>query len=120
MKRTLPIAAALALTAGLGYAQFKVPQQQQPAPAAPPAPAGSLKSPQAIQQAQQTLDKVRRISRDEAIKLAKANKAIYVDVRSKEQYDLGHIKGAVSIPGSQLITRLRELPPGKMIVTYCA
>lgn len=119
MKRTLSFVAAVALTAGLANAQFKVPPQQQQ-PAAPPAPAGAIKSPQAIQQAQQSIDKVRRISRAEAIKLAKANKAVYVDVRSKEQYDLGHIKGAVSIPGSQLVTRLRELPPGKMIITYCA
>src|SRR6185369_162552 len=31
-----------------------------------------------------------------------------------------HIKGAISIPRSQLIHRLREIPPGKLIVTYCA
>lgn len=118
MNRAVALAVALALMAGLANAQFKVPQQQQPAP--PPPPAGALKSPQAIQQAQQSLDKVRRVTRDEALKLSRANKAVYVDVRSKEQYDLGHIRGAVSIPGSQLVTRLRELPPGKMIITYCA
>ncbi len=120
MNRAVALAVAVALTARLANAQFKVPPQQQQPAAPPPAPAGALKSPQAIQQAQQSIDKVRRITRDEAIKLAKANKAVYVDVRSKEQYDLGHIKGAVSIPGSQLVTRLRELPPGKMIITYCA
>ncbi|MGZ8867230.1 MAG: rhodanese-like domain-containing protein [Thermoanaerobaculia bacterium] len=61
-----------------------------------------------------------RISRAEAIKLIRENKAIYVDVRSKESYDRGHIKGAVSIPNSQMMSRVRELPPGKMVITYCA
>ncbi len=62
----------------------------------------------------------RRIKRDEAIRLVKADKAVYVDVRSKQSYDAGHIKGALSIPGSQLAQRVRELPPGKTIITYCA
>lgn len=62
----------------------------------------------------------RRISREEAMKLVKADKAVFVDVRSKQSYDAGHIKGALSIPGSQLATRLKELPYGKMVITYCA
>ena len=62
----------------------------------------------------------RRINRDEALKLYKANKAVFVDVRSKETFDTGHIKGAVSIPGSQVAARYKELPQGKMVITYCA
>lgn len=62
----------------------------------------------------------RRIKREEAIRLVRDGKAIYVDVRSKDSYDKGHIKGAVSIPISQLMTRIRELPPGKTVITYCA
>jgi len=45
---------------------------------------------------------------------------VFVDVRSNEQYQLGHIRGAISIPGSQLVTRMRELPPQKLIIAYCA
>ena len=67
-----------------------------------------------------SLESARRITRDEAIKLVNAGKAVYVDVRSKESYDVAHIKGALSIPGSQLIARIREIPVGKTIVTYCA
>lgn len=67
-----------------------------------------------------SLDSARRISRDEAIKMVKEGKAVYVDVRSKDQYDIGHIKGALSIPLSELMTRLKECPPGKFIITYCA
>ncbi len=70
--------------------------------------------------AEQSLEKAKRIPRDEAIKLVKEGKAIFVDVRSKDSYDAGHIKGAVSIPESQIVERLKELPPHKMIITYCA
>ena len=62
----------------------------------------------------------RRIKRDEALKLVNAGKAVFVDVRSKQSYDAGHIKGALSIPGSQIKSRFRELPAGKTIITYCA
>jgi predicted sulfurtransferase len=62
----------------------------------------------------------RRISRDAAQKMVREGKAIYVDVRSAEQYAIGHIKGALSIPESQIITRFREIPPRMMIITYCA
>jgi rhodanese-related sulfurtransferase len=61
-----------------------------------------------------------RITREEAIKLIRENKAVYVDVRSKMSYDKGHIKGAISVPNSQLMSRIRELPAGKMVITYCA
>ncbi len=64
--------------------------------------------------------KAKRIDRDEAIKLVKEGKAVFVDVRPKESYEWGHIKGAMSIPEGELMTRLKEIPPGRMIITYCA
>jgi 3-mercaptopyruvate sulfurtransferase SseA len=72
------------------------------------------------QKPDKNLEAARRISRDEAAKLVKEKKAVFVDVRSKESYDAGHIKGAVSIPESELTARLRELPPKTMLITYCA
>lgn len=68
----------------------------------------------------ESLDSARRIPRDEAIKLVKDKKAIWVDVRGKEQYDLGHIPGSISIPLGELTNHLKELPSNKMIITYCA
>ena len=62
----------------------------------------------------------KRISFADAAKLVKTGKAVYVDVRSKETYDFGHIPGAISIPGSQLLNRIVEIPPGKTVITYCA
>ena len=66
------------------------------------------------------LESARRITREEAIKLVKEKKAVYVDVRPKESYDQAHITGAISIPLGDVIARVRELPQGKLIITYCA
>ena len=96
--------------AGLASAQMKVPQTPAQGPVTmTPVPTSNA-----------SLDSARRITRDEAIKMVKEGKAVYVDVRPKEQYDIGHIKGALSIPLGDLMTRLKECPPGKFIITYCA
>lgn len=71
-------------------------------------------------QAENSIESARRISRDEMSKLVKDGKAVILDVRNKDSYDKAHIKGAVSMPENQLISRLREIPPGKTIITYCA
>jgi rhodanese-related sulfurtransferase len=65
-------------------------------------------------------ENARRIPRDAAIRMVDQGKAVFIDIRSFETYSKGHIKGALSIPRSQLIHRLREVPPGKLIITYCA
>lgn len=61
-----------------------------------------------------------RISIADAKKLYASGQATFIDVRSNEQYVLGHIKGALSIPGSQLVRRFNEVTPGKTVITYCA
>jgi 3-mercaptopyruvate sulfurtransferase SseA len=113
--RTLAAVTTAALFAtGLASAQMKVPQP------APPAPPVQIAPPVPQEQPLPPLESARRIERDEAIKLVKEKKAVFVDVRGKESYDAGHIAGAISIPGTDLISRLKELPPGRMIITYCA
>ena len=45
---------------------------------------------------------------------------VIVDVRSKGDFDEGHISGAVSIPWQQeMEARYTELPRDKEIITYC-
>lgn len=44
---------------------------------------------------------------------------VFVDVRSKPEYDSGHIKGAVLIPISELEERIGELQKDKPILVYC-
>jgi rhodanese-related sulfurtransferase len=42
-----------------------------------------------------------------------------LDVRPTEEYESGHIPGALSVPLADLKRRLRDLPPGGEIVAYC-
>ncbi len=64
---------------------------------------------------------VPRISPEELKeKLDAGAEVVIIDVRSKEEFDQGHIPGAISIPYEEIETRYRELPRDKEIVTYCA
>jgi 3-mercaptopyruvate sulfurtransferase SseA len=118
MRRITAAAAIAALFAIGASAQMKVTQAPQAK-----AQVGTTNSAVQIspmQAGEASLDSARRITREEAIKLVKANKAVYVDVRPREQYDQGHIKGAISIPESEIVTGIRKIAPGKLIITYCA
>lgn len=42
-----------------------------------------------------------------------------IDVRSSDQYDEGHIPGALNIPLVDLPKMLSKIPKDKTIVTYC-
>jgi rhodanese-related sulfurtransferase len=44
---------------------------------------------------------------------------VLVDVRSTEEFEADHIKGAVNIPVSELAARVSELPSDAAIVTVC-
>lgn len=63
---------------------------------------------------------VRLLAVGELRDLLEKGEAILVDVRTETQYREGHIKGALLLPREQLAARLRELPEGKLIVSYCA
>jgi rhodanese-related sulfurtransferase len=59
------------------------------------------------------------VSRDELLKRLRRNDVVLVDVRPAEEFDAGHIDGAVSIPLDELDERLAELPAESEIVAYC-
>jgi len=111
MRKTMTLLAVCAF-AGIAGAQMKV----KPSPGGTSAPL-TVAGPSAAEVA---IEKVRRISDVDAMRFYKSGQAIFVDVRSNAQFALGHIKGALSIPGSQLVSRMKELPPGKLIIAYCA
>jgi rhodanese-related sulfurtransferase len=107
MRKTTALSIVLALTLSgvVAHAQMKTAVPQ--------------KSP-LVSSARQTTATVQLISQADAYKLFRENKAVFIDVRSNTQFSLGHIKGSVSIPGSQIVTRFSEITPGKVVITYCA
>ena len=49
------------------------------------------------------------------------NGAILIDVRSKQEFNFGHIHGAINIPVEQLGNKLNKIKnKNKAIITYCA
>lgn len=46
--------------------------------------------------------------------------AMIIDSRTKEEYDFGHIEGAINIPVDEIRSRLNEMPRDKKIIVYCA
>lgn len=62
---------------------------------------------------------VAAISRDELLKRLRHSDVVLIDVRPAEEFDAGHIDGAVSIPLDELDERLAELPADSEIVAYC-
>ena len=77
-------------------------------------------SASAVTSLAQASDDARRITPDEVRDLLKQNKAALVDVRSEVAYKASHIRGALSIPFSEIGERAKELPRDKMIVAYCS
>ena len=61
---------------------------------------------------------------DRARKLYDSGKYIFVDARSPEDYEEGHIKGAVSLPVGQFDEKIAAFeerhPPQASIITYCS
>ncbi|MEV7770841.1 ArsR family transcriptional regulator [Kitasatospora sp. NPDC086791] len=45
--------------------------------------------------------------------------ALVVDVRPSDDYAMGHVPGAVSLPYGQLLSRIDELPADADIIAYC-
>ena len=59
------------------------------------------------------------VTRDELADLVEAGEVTVVDVRPREEYDAGHIPGALSIPLAELLERAGELAGVPAVVTCC-
>ncbi|MDQ3766139.1 MAG: rhodanese-like domain-containing protein, partial [Actinomycetota bacterium] len=64
-------------------------------------------------------DGLEAVTREELKKRLRNKDVFVLDVRPPEEFDAGHIPGALSIPVAELKRRLRELPKDKEIVAYC-
>jgi len=66
---------------------------------------------------------VNNVSGEEAVKLISENKdLIILDVRTKGEYQSGHIKGSILMPVGDIASRITELEKfrGKPILVHCA
>jgi rhodanese-related sulfurtransferase len=59
-------------------------------------------------------------NQEELVKEAVKNKALLVDVRTKEEYNAGHVAGSINIPVNKLIDNLDKLKGHETIVLFCA
>jgi rhodanese-related sulfurtransferase len=60
---------------------------------------------------------------DEAVKIFQRGDALFIDARHEDEFNEGHIKGAISLPLSKLEAHpdlVRGLPEDTLIVTYCS
>lgn len=64
-------------------------------------------------------DAMEPISRAELVKRARDGTVTVIDVRSEDEFALGHVPGALWVPLEALESRLAELDPAKPVVAYC-
>jgi rhodanese-related sulfurtransferase len=64
-------------------------------------------------------DELEPVTFKELRQLMREGDVTVVDVRPGEEYDAGHIPGALSIPVDELKRRLREIPKSKEVIAYC-
>ena len=60
-----------------------------------------------------------KIKTPEMLALVEEGKAIFVDVRFREEFEVWHMNFARNIPLNELPNRLHELPKDKLIITAC-
>jgi rhodanese-related sulfurtransferase len=64
-------------------------------------------------------DNLEPVPAQELLKRAKTGMVTVLDVRPREEFAAGHIRGAINVPLPELTKRLAEIPRDKEIVAYC-
>lgn len=65
-------------------------------------------------------DDIQEVTKEELWKrIQRKDKFVLLDVRPHEEYEAGHLPGALSIPLDELKKRMKELPTSKEVVAYC-
>ncbi len=59
------------------------------------------------------------VDRDELVERVTSGEVTVLDVRPPEEYQAGHIPGALSVPLDELDRRMAELPRDREVVAYC-
>ncbi len=60
-----------------------------------------------------------QVGGDELLQRVRRGEVTVIDVRPAQEYNAGHIPGAISLPVDELKARLKELPKKREIVAYC-
>jgi rhodanese-related sulfurtransferase len=66
-----------------------------------------------------TTEDLDAVSGEELLGRVRRGEVVLLDVRPSEEYDAGHLPGAVSIPHGELKRRLAEIPKNRRVVAYC-
>jgi rhodanese-related sulfurtransferase len=64
-------------------------------------------------------DALEPVTRDQLLTLVEHGDVVVLDVRPRDEYDQGHIPGAVSVPLAELEARLRTLRKWIEVIAYC-
>jgi rhodanese-related sulfurtransferase/DNA-binding transcriptional ArsR family regulator len=64
-------------------------------------------------------DTLEPISRNELRERSKNGLVTVLDVRPTEEYEFGHIPGAISIPLADIEKCIKDLPAGQEVIAYC-
>jgi 3-mercaptopyruvate sulfurtransferase SseA len=75
--------------------------------------------PDASMPTESVYPEIPRVSLKDAKAAYDAKTAVFVDARTGDSYNTGHIPGALSIPADQIAQHLAELNKNDWIITYC-
>jgi ArsR family transcriptional regulator len=64
-------------------------------------------------------DALEAVSREDLIARMQDGLVTILDVRPSDEFNAGHLPGALNIPLSELTDRLNELPDAREVVAYC-
>ena len=64
-------------------------------------------------------DRLEPVSRKELLRRSKDNLVTVLDVRPSEEYEVGHIPGALNVPLDEIKKQLARLPKEQEIIAYC-
>ncbi|THF75328.1 ArsR/SmtB family transcription factor [Cohnella fermenti] len=65
------------------------------------------------------LDGIQTLTMDEVMTKVNNESILLLDVRPREEYDAGHIVGAISVPMEELDSFMRDRPDVAEVIAYC-
>jgi DNA-binding transcriptional ArsR family regulator/rhodanese-related sulfurtransferase len=72
-----------------------------------------------VRQAFTSRDQLTPMDPREVMKLARRGEITVIDVRPREEFGAGHIRGAINVPLEELGHHLSDLPRDREIIAYC-